>query len=517
MWQFAGSLNRAVPKYMTSFIAMERLHSSLRFVCNYDLVCCACTNTWLGFSDSLVACIPTARTLTNSSNTNKRDAASTKSIKESPVSRVAGKDSKDSVKETTPLPARSSAKDSKESTPAPATRISFKTPVPVSSKSGSAVETPQATLSVKIEKTPSSAKAVSTPAKQITAEQLPLSSPLAASNVDVTSLKGWQRQTSGATMELMQLPCAAELVEFGPDSAAFLEKHADACSLTEIRNRVLLGKISVPGLWETLMWKVISDYYAFYEDGTPQRANATQIRSFFQKKLESLHEENTAKKNGCWRPNIARFQALESSGSSDVPDCLESLRKANASSIPLSPHLEFCQKLLLVKLMKHRNAWPFLEPVDPIEHNVPDYFDVVKTPMDFGTIAQRLKNNKYSNMTAFISAICLVFDNAILYNGDDSTFGKHAVKLREIVSKDVFDWCLLLPKKVTVGEVADSAAAAEPEIGHHDIPEDEDDKPTKGSKHGAAVRCCAHGPAYTPADITISLASQSPFLTAFIG
>jgi hypothetical protein len=29
--QFAGSLNRAVPKYMTSFIAMERLHSSLRF------------------------------------------------------------------------------------------------------------------------------------------------------------------------------------------------------------------------------------------------------------------------------------------------------------------------------------------------------------------------------------------------------------------------------------------------------------------------------------------------------
>lgn len=291
----------------------------------------------------------------------------------------------------------------------------------------------------------------------------------------------------------MQLPCAADLVEFGPQSAAFLEKHPDAYCLTEIRNRVLLGKISVPGLWETLMWKVISDYFAFHEEGTPQRANATQTRSFFQKKLESIHEENTAKKNGGWRPNIARFQALESSGGSDVPDCLESLRKANGSSIPLSPHLEFCQKLLLVKLMKHRNAWPFLEPVDPIEHNVPDYFDVVKTPMDFGTIAQRLKNNKYSNMTSFISAICLVFDNAILYNGDDSTFGKHAVKLREIVSKDVFDWCLLLPKKIVAGDAAEPPIALEPEIDTIEIPEDEDDKPAKGSKHGAAVRFTARG------------------------
>jgi hypothetical protein len=236
------------------------------------------------------------------------------------------------------------------------------------------------------------------------------------------------------------------------------------------------------------MWKVISDYHAFHEDGTPQRSNAALLRSFFQKKLEAIHEENTAKKHGGWRPNIARFQALESFGSSDVPDALESLRKVNGPSIPLAPHLEFCQKLLTIKLMKHRNAWPFLEPVDPIEQNVPDYLDVVKTPMDFGTIAQRLKNNKYSNMTAFISAICLVFDNAILYNGDDSTFGRHAVKLREIVSKDIFDWCLQLPKKSGSTDIVEPLAPIETEISMQDIPEDDFDRPVKGSKHGAAVR-----------------------------
>jgi hypothetical protein len=118
---------------------------------------------------------------------------------------------------------------------------------------------------------------------------------------------------------------------------------------------------------------------------------------------------------------------------------------------------------------------------------VPDYFDVVKTPMDFGTISLRLKNNKYSNMTAFISAICLVFDNAILYNGDDSTFGKHAVKLREIVSKDIFDWCLLLPKKSGGSEAAELSAPIEMQ-SEEEIIEEPGDKPAKGSKHGAAVR-----------------------------
>jgi hypothetical protein len=421
----------------------------------------------------------------------KREPASTKTPKESPVVsiRVIGKDSKESAKETPPVPTRSSLKDSKESTPAPASRISFKTPAAIGGKGGSATDTPPAPSSVKSEKALSAAKVATASAKQLPVE-LPLSSPVAASSVDVSGLKGWQRQSSGVTLEMMQQPSAVELVEFGPESAAFLEKHPDVWCFTEIRNRVLLGKISVPSLWESFMWKVISDYYAFYDEGTPQRANAAQIRAFFQKKLEAIHDENTAKKHGGWRPNIARFQALESFGSSDVPDCLDSLRKSGGSSIPLAPHLDFCQKLLLVKLMKHRSAWPFLEPVDPIEHNVPDYLDVVKTPMDFGTIAQRLKNNKYTNMTAFIAAICLVFDNAILYNGDDSAFGKHAVKLREVVSKDIFDWCLLLPKKNGVSEIVEPATPVAIEDHNDEIPEEEDDKPAKGSKHGAAVRVC---------------------------
>ena len=37
-------------------------------------------------------------------------------------------------------------------------------------------------------------------------------------------------------------------------------------------------------------------------------------------------------------------------------------------------------------LMEDDNAWPFLKPVDPLEDNCPSYYNVIKNPMDLGTI-----------------------------------------------------------------------------------------------------------------------------------
>ena len=41
---------------------------------------------------------------------------------------------------------------------------------------------------------------------------------------------------------------------------------------------------------------------------------------------------------------------------------------------------------ILDLLMEDENAWPFLKPVDPVADHCPSYFDVIKNPMDFGTI-----------------------------------------------------------------------------------------------------------------------------------
>lgn len=47
-------------------------------------------------------------------------------------------------------------------------------------------------------------------------------------------------------------------------------------------------------------------------------------------------------------------------------------------------------KELMNQLWQYSGAKIFHEPVDPDRLNIPDYLEVVKTPIDFGTIKQRL-------------------------------------------------------------------------------------------------------------------------------
>ncbi|KAF0900537.1 hypothetical protein E2562_032132 [Oryza meyeriana var. granulata] len=45
---------------------------------------------------------------------------------------------------------------------------------------------------------------------------------------------------------------------------------------------------------------------------------------------------------------------------------------------------------LLKNIFKHQWAGPFLVPVDAVKLNIPDYFDIIKKPMDLGTIEKKL-------------------------------------------------------------------------------------------------------------------------------
>jgi len=50
---------------------------------------------------------------------------------------------------------------------------------------------------------------------------------------------------------------------------------------------------------------------------------------------------------------------------------------------------------MMNSLWKHNQAWIFHEPVDPKKLNIPDYLDIIKEPMDFGTVKTKLNNNQY--------------------------------------------------------------------------------------------------------------------------
>jgi E1A/CREB-binding protein len=81
---------------------------------------------------------------------------------------------------------------------------------------------------------------------------------------------------------------------------------------------------------------------------------------------------------------------------------------------------------VLKKLIDHECSWIFMQPVDPVELNLPDYFDIIKNPMDLGTIKKKAENNGYKSLSEFDADVRLTFDNAIAYNGDGSDVCKVA-------------------------------------------------------------------------------------------
>ncbi|KAK4387119.1 Transcription factor GTE4 [Sesamum angolense] len=71
---------------------------------------------------------------------------------------------------------------------------------------------------------------------------------------------------------------------------------------------------------------------------------------------------------------------------------------------------------LLQRLMKHKYGWVFNEPVNAKALGLVDYHDIIKHPMDLGTIKTRLSQNWYKSPKDFAEDVRLVFHNAMTYN-----------------------------------------------------------------------------------------------------
>jgi hypothetical protein len=71
---------------------------------------------------------------------------------------------------------------------------------------------------------------------------------------------------------------------------------------------------------------------------------------------------------------------------------------------------------LLRRLMKHRFAWVFNKPVDPVALGLHDYFLIIKHPMDLETIRGCLSHGQYRNPKEFAADVRLTFHNAMTYN-----------------------------------------------------------------------------------------------------
>uniref|UniRef100_A0A673GEY2 Bromodomain adjacent to zinc finger domain protein 2B-like n=1 Tax=Sinocyclocheilus rhinocerous TaxID=307959 RepID=A0A673GEY2_9TELE len=162
---------------------------------------------------------------------------------------------------------------------------------------------------------------------------------------------------------------------------------------------------------------------------------ATEAAKKSKKQTEMCEEEEATSSNNS-TPKKAAATATQSKKNlstppapkPDSPACVKRAKTARDNNRDLG----LC-RILLAELERHQDAWPFLTPVNL--KSVPGYRKVIKKPMAFSTIREKLVSSQYQNLETFIIDVNLVFDNCEKFNEDNSDIGRAGHNMRKFFEK----------------------------------------------------------------------------------
>lgn len=77
----------------------------------------------------------------------------------------------------------------------------------------------------------------------------------------------------------------------------------------------------------------------------------------------------------------------------------------------------------------------FAQPVDPERDNIANYYKIVKTPMDLGTIRKKLIEGQYQSMIQWKDDMDLVWNNSLQVHGKASLMGYITLELQGTYKK----------------------------------------------------------------------------------
>ncbi|KAB2572850.1 Transcriptional activator spt7 [Lasiodiplodia theobromae] len=156
---------------------------------------------------------------------------------------------------------------------------------------------------------------------------------------------------------------------------------------------------------------------------------------------------------------------------------------------------EAAEKVLMELKAMTEHAAPFLQRVN--KRDAPDYYQVIKQPMDIGTMIKKLKSLQYRSKKEFVDDLNLIWSNCLKYNADPS----HFLRKKALYMKKETDKLVPLIPDIVVRDRAE-VEAEERRMQSIDADlegvEDSDDEPimasrgrkapSKGNKGSAAVR-----------------------------
>ncbi|KAG2766648.1 hypothetical protein PC129_g6448 [Phytophthora cactorum] len=166
----------------------------------------------------------------------------------------------------------------------------------------------------------------------------------------------------------------------------------------------------------------------------------------FMSPLDDLVVEGNIKVSDLF-VNSERTYGICERGNGDMLNAVtwqEILRQLMAKDLGIDPSLGHVEPLVGCEIVRQtlymqNNSGPFNAPVDTSLKGLEDYAQTVKNPMDLGTIKKKIDSGGYEGPDGyenFAEDIRLVWDNAVLYNGEESDVGRAALALSDVFEQD---------------------------------------------------------------------------------
>lgn len=106
----------------------------------------------------------------------------------------------------------------------------------------------------------------------------------------------------------------------------------------------------------------------------------------------------------------------------------------NLKKKKLQPDFKFCDDVLTEIKKQKYYMWNqyFLEPVDPVALNIPNYHKVIKQPMDLQTITEKLHSGEYESPKAFEGDFNLMLKNCFKFNPEGHLVHSAGIELEKL-------------------------------------------------------------------------------------
>ncbi|KAI9779624.1 MAG: Transcriptional activator spt7 [Geoglossum umbratile] len=185
-----------------------------------------------------------------------------------------------------------------------------------------------------------------------------------------------------------------------------------------------------------------SDRQVDAEIGNGPNANNANVTSAVNGQQGKLSNANLGASSLTLKHLIARIDAKrEKVRASDMElrNLMSEVRKnrskwADEEKVGQEELYEAADKVLSELKAHTEHSTAFLSRVNKRE--APDYYNVIKNPMDLGTMTKKLKQHAYKSKKEFVDDLNLIWANCLKYNAEPSHFlRKHALAMRKETEK----------------------------------------------------------------------------------